>query len=87
MEPTSTASKDTSSRLKEALLQSMVQKLNREVGLRVAARRLPKSSSRELRFMIHGCFMERGDSILSVFGSELLRAKLQNKQRFSWLAN
>ena len=26
--------------------------------------------------IVHGCFIERGDSILSVFGSELLRAKL-----------
>ena len=49
MEPTSTASKGASSRLKEALLQSVVQKLDREVGLRVAARRLPKSLSRESR--------------------------------------
>ena len=47
MEPTSTASKGASSRLKEALLQSMVQELDHEVGLCVAARRLPKSSSRE----------------------------------------
>ena len=30
---------------KGALLQSVVQKLNHEVGLRVAARRMPKSSS------------------------------------------
>ena len=29
--------------------------------------------------IVHGCFIERGDSILSVFGGELLRLKLQNK--------
>ena len=30
--------------------------------------------------IVHGYFKERGDSILSVFGSELLRVRLQNKQ-------
>ena len=30
--------------------------------------------------MVHGCFTEGGDSILSVFGGELLRVKLQNQQ-------
>ena len=44
-DPTNTASKRASSRLKEALLQSIIQKLDREVDLRVAAKRLPKSSS------------------------------------------
>ena len=43
------SSKGASSRLKRALLHSVEQKLDREVGLRVATRRLPKSSSRELR--------------------------------------
>ena len=43
----------------------MVQKLDREVGLRMAARRLPKSSSRESRLSMHGWFMERGDSTYS----------------------
>ena len=48
--PTSTASKGASSRLKEALSQ----KLDREVGLRMAAKRLPKSSSRESRLSMGG---------------------------------
>ena len=48
-EPTSTASKGANSRLKKVLLQSSVQKLEREVGLSVVARRLPKSSSWESR--------------------------------------
>ena len=44
-DPTNTASKSASSRLKDTLLQSVVQKLDRsEVGLRVTAKRLPKSS-------------------------------------------
>ena len=46
-EPTSTASKGASSRQKGALLQSVVQKLDCEVGLCMAARRLPKSSNRD----------------------------------------
>ena len=29
--------------------------------------------------VMHGCFTERGDSILGVFSWELLRAKLQHK--------
>ena len=29
--------------------------------------------------IVHGCFMERGNSILIVFGGELLQVKLQNK--------
>ena len=53
MDPTNTASKNASSRLKEALLQSVVQKLDRDVGLRMAARRL----------------LELGNSRLSVDGS------------------
>ena len=48
-EPTITASKGANSRLKKAFLQSVVQKLDREVGLRMAVRRLPKSSTRESR--------------------------------------
>ena len=52
MEPTSTASKGVSSRLKDVLLQSVVQKLDHEVGLLVEARRLPKSSSRESRLSV-----------------------------------
>ena len=39
-----TVSKSVSSRLKDVLLQSVVQKLDREVGLRVTAKRLPKSA-------------------------------------------
>ena len=31
--------------------------------------------------IVHECFAERGDSIFSVFSGELLRVKLQNKQR------
>ena len=46
-EPIITASKGANSRLKKALLQSVVQKSDSEVGLRVAAKRLPKSSSWE----------------------------------------
>ena len=53
-DPTNTASKRASSRLKEALLQSMIQKLDCEVGLRVAAKRLPKSSSWESRLSVDG---------------------------------
>ena len=30
--------------------------------------------------IVHGWFTERGDSVLSIFGGELLRLKLQNKQ-------
>ena len=29
--------------------------------------------------IVHRCFVERDDSILSSFGGELLRVKLQNK--------
>ena len=49
-----------------------------------------QETTKELKLgieIVHGCFTERGDSVLSIFGSELLRAKLQNKQRVSWLAN
>ena len=44
-DPTNTTSKRTSSGLNEVLLQSVVQKLDREVDLCEAAKRLPKSSS------------------------------------------
>ena len=81
-EPTITASKGVNSRLKKALLQSVAQKLDREVGLRVAARRLPKNSTQKSRLSTEG-----GDSILNIFGGELLRVKLQNKQQVSWIAN
>ena len=40
----------------------MLQKLDREVGLRVAAKRLPKSSSWESE-IVRGQFKEIGDSI------------------------
>ena len=60
-EPTSTASKGASSRLKGVLLQSVVQKLDHEVGLRTATRRLPKSPSRESRLSMGGL---RGEAIL-----------------------
>ena len=37
------------------------------------------ANERDSRFaVVHGCFPERGDSILSVFSCELLRAKLQD---------
>ena len=81
MEPTSTASKSASSRLKESLLRRVVQKLDREVGLRVAASRLSRIE------IVHGWFTEKHDSILGVFGSELLQVKLQNKTKILWLAN
>ena len=32
----------------------------------------------DLRVVVHGCFSEGGDSILSVFSWEPLRAKLQD---------
>ena len=44
----------SSSRLKKVLLRSLVQELDREVGLHVAAKRLPKSSSWELRLSVDG---------------------------------
>ena len=53
-EPIITASKGTNTRLKKALLQSMVQKSDSEVGLRVAAKRLPKTSSWEWRLSVDG---------------------------------
>ena len=53
-DPTNTTSKSASSRLKEALLQSVVQELDRKVGLRVAAKRLPKRSSWESRLSVVG---------------------------------
>ena len=37
--------------------------------------------------VVHRCFSERGDSILSVFSWEPLRAKLQDNQRVLWLAD
>ena len=37
--------------------------------------------------VIHGCFSERSDSILSVFSWEPLRAKLQSTNEFLWLAD
>ena len=64
----------------------MVQKLDREVrrftcGDHENAIELDSGIK-----VVLGCFAERGDSILIVFGGELLRVKLQNKQ-VSWLAN
>ena len=53
-EPTSTANKGASSRLKGVPLQRVVQKLDCEIGLCMTARRLPKSSSRESRLSIGG---------------------------------
>ena len=50
----SLATSNSQHRLKEALLQSMIQKLDCEVGLRVAAKRLPKSSSWESRLSVDG---------------------------------
>ena len=57
-EPTSSARKGALSRLKGALLQSVVQILDCEVGLRMAAWRLPKSSSRESRLSVGGLWRE-----------------------------
>ena len=37
--------------------------------------------------VVHRCFSERGDSILSVFFWEPLRAKLKTTNEFLWLAN
>ena len=70
MEPTSTTSKGASSRLKKALLQSVVQKLDCEVG-RVT--RDGQETAKELESgleIVHRCFTERGNSILSVFSGE-----------------
>ena len=75
-EPTSTASKGASSRLKKVFLQSVLQKLNHEVRLCMAARRLPKSSSRESRLYMGGLRREATRSILSVFYYELLRVSV-----------
>ena len=36
--------------------------------------------------VVHGCLLERGDSIVSTFSWESLRAKLHDKE-FLWLAN
>ena len=52
--PPTLPAKSASSRLKNALLQSVVQKLDHEVGLRVAAKRLPKRSSWESRLSVDG---------------------------------
>ena len=41
----------------------------------------------ECSWIVHGCFMERGDSVLNVFCCELLQLRLQNKQEVLWLAN
>ena len=86
-EPTITASKDANSRLKKALLQSMVQKLDCEVGLHVAARRLPKSLTREWRLSMDA---SRREVILFKrlwWRAVILRVKLQNIQQVSWIAN
>ena len=37
--------------------------------------------------VVHECFTEGGDSILNIISSERLQAKLQHKQRVSWVAN
>ena len=37
--------------------------------------------------VVHGCFPEGGDSILSAFSWEPLPAKLQTTNEFLWLAN
>ena len=37
--------------------------------------------------VVHGCFSERGYSILSVFSWEPLRAKLTKSNEFLWLAD
>ena len=71
-DPTNNASKSASSRLKEVLLQSVVQKLDREVGLRVVAKRLPRSTSWESRLSVNASRRYIGDSILNVFCCELL---------------
>ena len=45
------------------------------------------ANERDLRVVVvHGCFPERSDSILSVFSWEPLRAKLSEND-FLWLAN
>ena len=81
--PINTASKGTTSRLKEARLQSVVQKRYRKVaigiitcgGYETYAAKEPDLGIE----IVHGCFTKRGNSILSVFGGKLLRVKLQNK--------
>ena len=81
-EPTNTASKGTSSRLKEALFnfKIMVQKLDSEVGLSMAARRFSQRArpgNRDFSWVVHG--ETPGDSILSIFSGELLQVKLHKK--------
>ena len=56
-DPTNTVSKKASSGLKDALLQSVVQKSDLEVGLRVTAKRLPKRAqgrNRDCPWMVQG---------------------------------
>ena len=51
--------------------------LDRKVGLRVAG--LVTANERDSKVaVVHGCFSEVSDSILSVFTWEPLRAKLQD---------
>ena len=53
-------------------------KLDRKVGLSAAAWYMVTENERDSRVaVVHGCFSEGGDSILSVFSWEPLRAKLQ----------
>ena len=72
-DPIITASKGTNTRLKKALLQSMVQKSDSEVGLRVTG---GQETAKELKLgmeIVRGRFKKIGDSILNVFCCELLR--------------
>ena len=37
--------------------------------------------------VVHGCFPERGDSILRAFSWEILPASCKTTNKFLWLAN
>ena len=71
-DPTNTASKSASFKLKEALLQSVVQKLDCEVGLITCG---GQETAKEIKLgikIVRERFKEIGDSILN-FCCELLR--------------
>ena len=68
-EPTNTACQQRHSKLKEVLLQSLVQNEIVKYRFTHGSQKTAKVLDSVIE-IVHGCFMEKGDSILSTFGGK-----------------
>ena len=84
MEPTDTASKNTSHRYKKALYKSSGEKSRSKSRLTFGGLVTVKEHNSKVT-VVHGCFTEGGDSILGQFFCDPLRINLQDELATSFL--